>query len=96
MPIDGPIDRALVLDGNAVAGLLQEIFAVEMTVCPAECVGCGREGALATLLAYTRSSGVVLRCPGCGAVVLRVVQTPRAAYLDARGAKYLRLERRSV
>jgi hypothetical protein len=38
--------------------------------------------------------GVVLRCPYCGAIVLRVAVTPRAIYLDARGAVYLRLERK--
>jgi uncharacterized Zn finger protein len=64
-----------------------------MTASPPECAYCGREGAVATLLAYCRSSGVVLRCPTCGEVVLRIVQTPRAIHLDARGAKYLRLGR---
>ena len=87
------IDRELVLDGNAVAGLLQEIFSVEMTASPTECAHCGRKGELATLRAYTRSSGVVLRCSSCGEVVLRIVQTPRAIHLDARGAKCLSLER---
>jgi hypothetical protein len=82
------------LDGNALAGLLQEIFAVEMTASPTECASCGREGEMGTLLAFTQSPGVVLRCPTCESVVMRVVQTTEAIYLDARGAAYLRLERR--
>jgi hypothetical protein len=85
---------ALVLDGNAVGGLLADIFGVDMTVSPIVCVGCGREGDLATLLAFTQVPGVVLRCPACDGVVLRIVQTPNAVYLDARGTVYLRLGRR--
>ena len=88
------MNRALMLDGNAVAGLLQDIFAVEMTASPTVCAHCGRAGAVATLLTFTRAPGVVLRCPACENVVLRIVQTPDAIYVDARGAVYLRLERR--
>jgi hypothetical protein len=88
------MNMALSLDGNAAAGLLQEIFAEEMTASPAECASCGRIGELGSLRAYMHSLGVVLRCPSCGAIVLRVAVTPRAIYLDARGAVYLRLDRK--
>jgi len=88
------MDRALMLDGNAAGGLLQEIFAAEMTASPTECAHCGREGELGTLLAFTQAPGVVLRCPACEHVVLRIVETPDAIYMDARGTLYLRLERR--
>jgi len=87
------LDRALVLDGNAVAGLLQQMFAVEMTASPTICAHCGREGDLGTLVAFTKSPGVVLRCPDCEQVMLRIVETPKALYLDARGTVYLRFER---
>jgi hypothetical protein len=87
------MDRALMLDGNAAGGLLQEIFAAEMTASPTECAHCGREGEMGTLLAFTQAPGVVLRCPTCLQVVLRIVQTPDAIYLDARGAVYVRLAR---
>lgn len=87
--------QALVLDGNAVAGLLDEIFGVDMTASPTVCVQCGREGDLATLLTFTQAPGIVLRCPACESVLLRIVQTPGAIYLDARGALYLCLGRRS-
>lgn len=85
--------RALMLDGNAVAGMLHEIFGLEMTASPTECVHCGRTGALATLFAYTHAPGVVLCCPDCEQVMLRIVEMPEAIYLDARGTVYLRLER---
>ena len=86
----------LMLDGNAAAGVLQEIFAEEMTASPTECANCGHEGELGTLLAFMQSPGVVLRCPACENVVIRIVQTPNATYLDARGAVYLRLSRRAL
>ena len=47
------------------------------------------------LLAFTQAPGVVLRCPACEQVMLRIVETADAIYLDARGAVYLRLERRT-
>lgn len=34
----------LMLDGNAIAGLLQEVFAVEMTTAIGTCAGCGAAG----------------------------------------------------
>jgi hypothetical protein len=90
------INRELMLDANATAGLLFEIFGVEMTDSPAECAHCGNEGELGTLLAFTQGPGIVLRCSACENVVLRIVQTPEATYLDARGAVYLRLSRIKV
>jgi Family of unknown function (DUF6510) len=87
------LNRALMLDGNAVAGLLREVFALEMTANPAKCAHCGAVGALGTLLAFTQAPGVVLRCPGCEQVMLRIVETADAIYLEARGAAYLRLAR---
>ena len=92
----GDMNRAFMLDGNAVAGLLQEVFAVEMTASPTVCAHCGRSGAVGTLLAFTQAPGAVLRCPACEQVVLRIVQTPDALYVDARGTLYLRLDRHPV
>jgi hypothetical protein len=87
------LNRELMLDANATAGLLFEIFGVEMTAEPTECANCGNEAEIGTLLAFTRGPGIVLRCSACENVVLRIVQTPDAIYLDARGAVYLRLAR---
>jgi Zn finger protein HypA/HybF involved in hydrogenase expression len=89
------IAHALVLDGNAVAGLLEEIFGIEMTITPIECAHCGNKGAVGTLAVYAQGPGTVLRCPACKEVMVRIVQTGNAVYLDMRGAAYLRLERRS-
>lgn len=82
----------LMLDGNAVAGLLQEIFGSEMTANEAECAKCGNLSQMGALLAYTQAPGVVLRCPACNEVMLRVVQTPRGIFVEARGAAHIRLQ----
>jgi DNA-directed RNA polymerase subunit RPC12/RpoP len=92
---DAEIDmsRALMLDGNAAAGLLREVFGLEMTVTPTRCAHCGNEGQVGMLWAFVQATGTVLRCPACGSVIMRIVETPHAIYLDAQGAAYLRLER---
>ncbi len=93
--VQSDMNREMMLDGNAAAGVLQDIFALEMTASPTECAHCGNVGEIGTLLAFTQAPGTVLRCPVCENVMLRIVETPDAIYLDARGAAYLRLQRRT-
>jgi hypothetical protein len=90
---EDPVERHVV-DGNALAGELQMIFGTDMTNVPGQCVHCGTVSAVAQLRAYIQAPGKVLRCPACGGVVIRVVETPEAIYVDARGAAYLRIDRR--
>ncbi|HEV7389014.1 MAG TPA: DUF6510 family protein [Gemmatimonadaceae bacterium] len=83
------LDRAvdsLRLDGNAAAGLLSEIFSPDVTVGRAKCAGCGTTRAIGALHVYSHGMGMVVRCPGCDGVVLRVARTPTHLWLDARGA----------
>ncbi len=87
------MNRELMLDGNAAAGIFYEIFGSEMTAVPAECAGCGNVADMGALLAFTQAPGLVLRCPACENVVLRIVQTRDSIYLDVRGAAYIRLPR---
>jgi phage FluMu protein Com len=83
-----------VLDGNALAGTLAAVFGADMTAVPGKCAHCGVVHVIGELRAYVRAPGAVMRCPACDGVVLRVVETEDATYLDARGAAYLRFERR--
>jgi hypothetical protein len=87
----GDMSVALMLDGNAVAGELEQIFGRDMTVAVARCGGCGSDAAMGALMAFTRGPGVVLRCADCEGVVLRIVQTSRDVYLDVRGAAFVRM-----
>ncbi len=87
------INRELMLDGNAVAGLLSEIFAGEMTAAPTLCAGCGRIGDIGSLLAFTQAPGIVLRCPNCESIIMRFVKTDRSIIVDMRGAAFVRIPR---
>lgn len=84
---------ALTVDGNAVAGLLATVFAAEVTASPGECAHCHTVSLVGALRAYVRGPGVVLRCPACAEVVLRIVETPTSTLLDVSGVRFLRLER---
>jgi hypothetical protein len=88
---DPPSEK--VLDGNATAGVLRDLFGAEMTAMPCQCASCGNVAESGTLRAWMAGPGVVLRCSVCQEVVLRVVEAPDARYLDARGAACLRLPR---
>jgi hypothetical protein len=79
------------LDGNAAAGLLRELFTMDVTAADAACAGCGSFGAIGALLEYGHAMGVVLRCPHCAAAVLRVSRTSHGFWLDLTGARVLRL-----
>jgi hypothetical protein len=83
-----------VLDGNAVAGLLAAVFGSDMTAVPGQCGHCGNVHVMAELRAYTRAPGIVLRCPSCSGVVVRVVETPTSMLVDVSGLAWLRIERR--
>ncbi len=79
------------LDGNAMAGDLREIFAVDVTTARYTCAGCGHTDAVATLMLFGPEPGLVARCPQCEDVILRVVRTPDRAVLDLRGTVRLEL-----
>ena len=79
------------LDGNAAAGLLSTIFPFEMTLAVATCDRCGATGQVATLTVYTDAPGLVARCPGCEAVLLRIVEAHDRYFLDLRGLRSLEL-----
>jgi hypothetical protein len=77
------------LDGNAAGGVLREVFAREMTAALATCIGCGRVGAVGTLLEYGQPMGIILRCPACDGAMLRVVVTPGWLRVDVSGMSRL-------
>ena len=59
------------LDGNAIAGLLAEVFGRDMTTVVRGCASCGARHEVGAHRLY-RGAGLVLRCPSCGDVALRV------------------------
>lgn len=61
------------LDGNAVGGLLIEVFGQEMTGASGCCAACGAVNAVGALVVYRSGPGDVVRCPGCDATVMVIV-----------------------
>jgi Family of unknown function (DUF6510) len=78
-------------DGNSLGGPLREVFAVDVTAAVGRCAGCGRVGPLADGRVHGHSPGTVLRCPGCGQFLLRLVRGPDRTWLDLRGLTYLEI-----
>jgi hypothetical protein len=79
------------LDGNAAAGLLEELFAFEATMARAVCAGCGQEHRLGELTVYALELGAIMRCPGCDMAMLRVSRLDGECWLDATGTRTLRI-----
>ena len=77
------------LDGNAAAGALAEVFAIEMTAVVTTCAACGDARPLGELGTYVQAPGLVLRCATCAAVQARLVRAPGRAWLDLRGMEVL-------
>ena len=79
------------LDGNATAGALGELFTFDVTTAVTTCAHCRDTRPMAELRAYVRAPGIVLRCPSCGGVQLRFVQSTERAWLDLRGIQVLQI-----
>jgi hypothetical protein len=85
------------LDGNAVAGVLAEIFTFEMTTVRCACAHCGARGEVGAQMAYVSEIGTVVRCAACDNALIRVVRQedgPQRYWLDLKGLEYLQLEER--
>jgi hypothetical protein len=87
------MDEPMMLDANAVAGDLAELFGFEMTATVHRCVHCGNVGQMGTLLAWTQGPGITLRCCICRDVVVRIVRTPSRTLIDVSGAAYMEIRR---
>jgi hypothetical protein len=67
----GPETTATWLDGNAIAGLLAELFGTDMTTADRGCASCGAHRAIGAHRLY-RGAGMVLRCPACGDLAMTI------------------------
>jgi DNA-directed RNA polymerase subunit RPC12/RpoP len=79
MPADGA------LDGNAIGGLLLEVFGTEMTTAVGSCASCGTANRVAELAVYQVKMGAVVRCRACGSVLMVFVQVRGIHCVDLWG-----------
>lgn len=84
------------LDGNAAAGELSKIFAMDVTAAEGQCANCGAIKHFAEAHLYMQGPGVVARCAVCEHVLLRLVSVRKHVFLDVRGMTYLRLDTAQV
>jgi uncharacterized membrane protein len=73
------------LDGNAIAGVLVEVFGAETTAASGTCGGCGAVAPVAEFEVYLRGPGIVARCRRCGNVLMVLVTIRDVTCVDLRG-----------
>jgi hypothetical protein len=82
------------LDGNAVGGILGEIFAFEVTMAEVACGRCGTAHRVGAQLAYMSEIGTIVRCASCDHALIRVARDEERGrnWLDLRGFSYLMIK----
>jgi hypothetical protein len=83
-------DDATALDGNAIAGLLCDLFERELTEAPRRCGSCGERHPIGAHRVY-RGAGIVLRCPTCDDIAMLVVTLPDRTIVQLTGTWSLSL-----
>jgi Family of unknown function (DUF6510) len=73
------------VDGNAIGGLLREVFGTEMTTAATVCGNCGDTGEVAGLAVYLRAPGTVVRCRSCDNVLMAFVWVRGRVCVDLQG-----------
>jgi len=73
------------LDGNAIGGLLLEVFGTDLTAAQTICATCGNAAAVAETVVYLRAPGTVVRCRTCGNVLMVIAQIRGVSCVDLLG-----------
>ena len=73
------------VDGNAIGGLLHEVFGTEMTAAASTCGNCGAARQVAGLAVYVQAPGTVVRCPSCDSVLMVLVRIRDRTCVDLLG-----------
>jgi hypothetical protein len=79
----------MALDGNAIGGLLLDVFAADMTSATAVCAACGAARPVADAMVYLRGPGTVVRCRRCTGVLLVVTRIHELNCVDLSGIEAL-------
>ena len=78
--------------GNAVGGLLLDVFGAELTSATGTCARCGASAPVAETVVFLRGPGVVMRCRACDAVLVVIVERRGVRCVDLQGLSALRVE----
>ncbi len=77
------------LDGNAIAGLLHDVFGTEMTGAAGTCATCGATRPVAETMVYLRAPGTVVRCRSCRSLLMVITQIRDVKCVDLQGLAML-------
>ncbi len=91
-------ERELRLDGNAAAGLFEEVFVHEVTSARGACAACGAVGEMGAQHLYMTplSPGAVLRCTSCGGILMVIVHAGGRFRLALQGLVWLEMKDAAV
>lgn len=81
-----------VLDRNAIAGNLFEVFGVDVTGARSVCAACGASSFAAEAAVYARGPGRVARCRACGELLSVLVTIRGITCVDLSGIAGLEME----
>jgi hypothetical protein len=73
------------VDGNAIAGVMFDVFGEEMTTAIGECAQCGAVIRLAQAMVHLGGPGIVTRCPRCDNVLMVIVERRGVRCVDLQG-----------
>lgn len=73
------------VDGNAIGGMLIEVFGTEMTAARSTCETCGASRPVAELVVFRQAPGTVVRCRTCGSVLMVLVRRRDVISVDLSG-----------
>ncbi len=77
------------VDGNAIGGVLNEVFSTEMTAAASVCGTCGDARPVAELVVYLHAPGTVVRCRTCDSVLMVFVTINDRTCVDLQGLAVL-------
>jgi Family of unknown function (DUF6510) len=77
------------LDGNAIAGLLHDVYGTEMTTATGVCAHCGTCAVVAECVVFLGGPGAVARCRSCSGLLLVVVDVRGVRCVDLSGLESL-------
>lgn len=67
---------AQTVDGNAIAGMLWDLFGADVTALVGTCGGCGSLAAFAEAVVELDSHAAIVRCRTCTRTLFTVLQSP--------------------
>jgi hypothetical protein len=84
------------LDGNATAGPMADLLTFDITAALGRCAECLSDVVMAQTRVYSGGPGLVVRCPRCDRVMLRVASSDDRVWLDMTGLASLQIDRSTM